>query len=235
VGNKVLDSRTDLTPLLVPAMTSVHATLAQLGLADAIKVSTPLSFSAVTDSFPPSRGRFQDDIAQPVMKPMLEFLQRTGSYLTINLYPYFAYAAQPDKISRDYFLGNPNPGVRDPDTGLMYYSLLDAQRDATFAAMDRLGFTSLQAFPGETGSASAGRPKPGPPHKPHEPWELVVRDEDGDGVDPPAASKANAQAYNNNVINRVLSGRTGTPLRPDADMDVYIFAVESYRGNRYLY
>ncbi|XP_066390940.1 glucan endo-1,3-beta-glucosidase-like [Miscanthus floridulus] len=228
VGNEVFDSRPDLTPLLVPAMTNVQAALAQLGLADAIKVSTPLSFAAVTDSFPPSRGRFRDDIAQPVMRPMLEFLQRTGSYLTINLYPYFAYAAQPDKISRDYFLGNPNPGVLDQDTGLMYYSLLDAQRDATFAAMDKLGFTSLQAFQGETGSASAGRPKPGPPHKPHAPWELAVGD--GDGVDPPAASKVNAQAYNNNVINRVLSGRTGTPLRPDADMNVYIFALFNENG-----
>ncbi|EER99489.1 glucan endo-1,3-beta-glucosidase 13 [Sorghum bicolor] len=237
VGNEVFDSRPDLTPLLVPAMTNVHAALAQLGLADAIKVSTPLSFAAVAVSWPPSAGRFRDDIAQPVMRPMLEFLQRTGSYLTINLYPYFAYAAQPDKISRDYFLGNPNPGVRDPDTGLMYYSVLDAQRDATFSAMDKLGFTSLQAIPGETGSASAGRPKPGPRHnKPlHQPsWELAVGD-DGDGVrvDPPAASKANAQAYNNNVINRVLAGRTGTPLRPDADMDVYIFALfnENQKGS----
>ncbi|CAD6217795.1 unnamed protein product [Miscanthus lutarioriparius] len=61
VGNEVFDSRPDLTPLLVPAMTNVQAALAQLGLADAIMVSTPLSFAA-----------------------------RTGSYLTINLYPYLA-------------------------------------------------------------------------------------------------------------------------------------------------
>jgi hypothetical protein len=42
---------------------------------------------------------------------------------------------------------------------------------------------------------------------------------------------ANAQAYNNYVINRVLSGNTGTPHRPHADMDVYIFALFNESGN----
>jgi hypothetical protein len=48
-----------------------------------------------------------------------------------------------------------------------------------------------------------------------------------------AASVANAQAYNNYLINRVLSGDTGTPYRPDADMDVYIFSLfnENQKGD----
>ncbi|OEL31001.1 hypothetical protein BAE44_0007982 [Dichanthelium oligosanthes] len=89
-------------------------TLADLGLADAIKVSTPVAFSAVDVSWPPSAGRFQNDIAEPVMKPMLDLLERTGSYLTVNLYPFFAYAANPDKISRDYFRGTPTPASVTP-------------------------------------------------------------------------------------------------------------------------
>ncbi|OEL32201.1 Glucan endo-1,3-beta-glucosidase 13 [Dichanthelium oligosanthes] len=208
VGNEVFDSSPGLAWSLVPAMANVHRALADLGLADAIEVSTPVAFSAVDVSWPPSAGRFRGDIAEPVMRPMLDLLQRTGSYLTVNLYPFFAYAAVPDKISHDYFLGNPNPGVRDPVTGLTYTSLLDAQLDATHFAMDKLGFTGLRAFIGETGSPSGGTNRG------------------------PAASKENAQAYNNNVINRVLSGRTGTPHRPDADMDVYIFALfnENQKG-----
>jgi len=48
-----------------------------------------------------------------------------------------------------------------------------------------------------------------------------------------AASVANAKAYNNYLINRVVSGDTGTPYRPDADMDVYIFALfnENQKGD----
>jgi hypothetical protein len=226
VGNEVFASRPDLTWALVPAMTNVQKALADLRLADTVKVSTPVAFSAVDVSWPPSEGRFRNDLAEPVMRPMLDLLQRTGSYLTINIYPYFAYAAQSaNAISRDYFLGNPNPGARDPKTGLMYYSLLDAQFDATYFAMDKLGFTSLSAYIGETGSPSAGQRKHGGALDGH-----VLTARNGD---PPAASKENAQAYNNNVINRVLSGRMGTPHRPSADTDVYIFALfdENQKGS----
>ncbi|OEL25064.1 Glucan endo-1,3-beta-glucosidase 13 [Dichanthelium oligosanthes] len=243
VGNEVFDSRPDLNSDLVPAMDNVQKALVQLGLADAVKVTTPVAFSAVQDSFPPSSGRFQDDVAQTVMKPMLDFLQRTGSYLTINIYPFLVYADHPDKISLDYALGNSNPGVnedttglldaqlvenkgvRDDDTGLVYYSLLDAQLDATYYAMDDLGFPSLKAYLGETGHPSGGRRrgagKPARGGRRH----LMA----GDDV----ATVANARAYINNVISRVLSGNTGTPHRPGADMDVYIFALfnENQRGS----
>ncbi|CAD6266867.1 unnamed protein product [Miscanthus lutarioriparius] len=212
VGNEVFASRPDLTWALVPAMANVQKALADLGLADAIKVSTPVAFSAVDVSWPPSDGRFRNDLAEPVMRPMLDLLQRTGSYLRTSPTP----RNRPTRSPATTSWGTPtNPGVRDPKTGLMYYSLLDAQLDATYFAMDRLGFTSLRAFTGETGSPSGGHPK-------HGRLGHVLTAKNGN---PPAASKENAQAYNNNVINRVLSGRTGTPHRPDADMDVYIFAL----------
>ncbi|CAA6656535.1 unnamed protein product [Spirodela intermedia] len=35
----------------------------------------------------------------------------------------------------------------------------------------------------------------------------------------------NAQAYNGNLIKRILDGKTGTPLHPGADLDVYIFSL----------
>ncbi|CAN6235193.1 unnamed protein product [Urochloa humidicola] len=220
VGNEVFKSRPDLNPQLVPAMTNVQAALEQLGLADAVKVTTPIAFDAVEVSFPPSRGRFRDDIAQSVMKPLLDFLQRTGSYLTMNIYPFFAYAAPSSVISLDYALGNPNPGVPDPVTGLIYPSLLDAQLDATYFATEKLGFNAVRwrMSVTETGWPSGGR------------W--VRNSLEADGVGSEAASIANAQAYNNNLINRILSGNTGTPHHPDADMDVYIFALfnENQKG-----
>ncbi|CAD6342996.1 unnamed protein product [Miscanthus lutarioriparius] len=218
VGNEVFDSRPDLNADLVRAMANVHDALAQLGLADAVEVSTPVAFSVVTDSYPPSAGRFRDDVAQSVMKPMLGFLQRTGSYLTINIYPYLAYAEHPDQISLDYALGNSNPEVRVDD---------DDTAGLTLDDDDGCGVT-LKAHVGETGHPSGGRPKPGrrPPRGGRR--HLMAGD---DGY--PVASVANAHAYVNNVINRVLSGNTGTPHRPDADMDVYIFALfnENQKGD----
>ncbi|CAL5083326.1 unnamed protein product [Urochloa decumbens] len=222
VGNEVFRSRPDLNSDLVPAMANVHKALAQLGLDDAVKVTTPLAFDALKASSPPSSGRFKDEIAQPVMKPMLSFLQQTGSYLSVNLYPCLTYMYQPD-MNRDFALGNPNaPGVRYGDD-TVYHSLLDAQLDAMHYAMDDLGFPSLKVSHTEHGCATGGRRKPGNP-----PGRRL-----GDDGGAAAPSVANAQAYINNLIIRVVSGKTGTPHRPDADMDVYIFALfnENLKGS----
>ncbi|CAN6372294.1 unnamed protein product [Urochloa humidicola] len=241
VGNEVFLKAKSLTRQLVPAMNNVHAALVRLRLDAAIKISTPLAFTALAESWPPSSGRFRDDIAQSVMKPMVDFLRRTGSSLNVNAYPYFAYIAQPDKISLDYALGNPNPGVRDNNTGLVYHSLLDAQIDAAYFAMEKLESVGTSMVVAESKGSSPllrmnlpenGYPSNGPPQPSgRNGWgrRLLAA---GDGC--PAASISNAQAYNNNLINRVLSGATGTPYRPDADMDVHIFALfnenlKSYR------
>ncbi|KAJ1291248.1 hypothetical protein BS78_02G302900 [Paspalum vaginatum] len=224
VGNEVSYSSPDLTWSLVPAMTNVQKALADLGLADAIKVTTPVAFSAVNVSFPPSAGRFRDDIAQPVMRPMLDLLQRTGSYFSINIYPFDAYDAHPDDIPLDYALGNYTPGVVDHVTGLVYHSLLDAQLDATYFAME-----NLMGGAARDGILRASLTESGWPSSGGRVARLEAVAEAGGA---PAASVANAQAYNNYLIKRVLSGNTGTPHRPDADMDVYIFALfnENQKG-----
>ncbi|XP_066390936.1 glucan endo-1,3-beta-glucosidase 13-like [Miscanthus floridulus] len=231
---------------LVPAVANVHDALVKLGLDEAVKVSTPIAFTALQESWPPSAGRFRDDIARSVMKPMLDFLERTGSYLTVNAYPFFAYAEEPDKISLDYALGNSNAtGVRDPGTGLVYHSLLDAQLDATYFAMEKLGTSRSSAqeqnsmaqiypsaYVSETGWASAGRLKTGA-GRPKTGRAGVANAQAASVANAQAASVANAKAFNNYLINRVVSGDTGTPYRPDADMDVYIFALfnENQKGD----
>ncbi|KAJ1291274.1 hypothetical protein BS78_02G304100 [Paspalum vaginatum] len=223
VGNEVFDMRPDLSPVLVQAMTNVQDALAQQGLADAVKVSTPIAFDAVDVSWPPSSGKFRDDTAQQVMRPMLAFLQRTGSYLSVNMYPCLTYMSQPE-IGRKYALGLANAdAVTDPKTGLQYDNLLDAQLDAAYFAMEALGFLGVSLKHTEHGCASGGRP-----HKGRGGGRRL-----GDGDGSAAPSKENAQAYMNSLMNRVLSGRTGTPHRPDADMDVYIFALfnENQKGS----
>ncbi|GJN32615.1 hypothetical protein PR202_gb21131 [Eleusine coracana subsp. coracana] len=225
VGNEVFHERSDLNPQLVQFMTNVQAALAQLGLADTVKVTTPIAFSAIVDSFPPSKGRFLDNIADSVMRPMLQFLQQTGSFLAINLYPYIAELDNPTQIRNDYALGNYAAGV--PADGVTYHSLLDAQLDATYAAMAKLGFSdSRRRLAGSRGVkvsvTETGRPSRG---KVHGGRRLMAAGDGGDSI-----TVANAQTYNNYVINRVLAGNTGTPQHPDADMDVFIFALFNENG-----
>lgn len=118
----------------------------------------------------------------------------------VNAYPFFAYSANADKIDLDYALFWPNSGVTDSGNGLKYNSLFEAQLDAVYAAMAQLGYDDVKVVVTETGWPSKG-------------------DESEVG-----ASGPNAAAYNGNLVKRVLTGG-GTPLRPNATLDVYLFAL----------
>ncbi|XP_072953787.1 glucan endo-1,3-beta-glucosidase 12-like [Typha angustifolia] len=201
VGNEVFVDPKNLTSFLVPAMVNVHEALARFHLDEAVKVSSPIALTALQSSYPSSSGSFRTDLAEPVMKPMLELLRQTGSYLMVNAYPFFAYEANADVISLDYALFRPNAGVVDAGNGLKYYSLFDAQIDAVFAAMSALKYDDVRIVVSETGWPSKGDSK-----------------ETG-------ANAANAAAYNNNLVRRVLSGNSATPLRPHAEVDVYLFGL----------
>lgn len=201
VGNEVFVDPHNLTKCLVPAMTNVHAALVRLKLDGAIKVSSPIALSALANSYPSSSGAFREDLVDNVMKPMLELLRKSGSFLMFNVYPFFAYSANSDVIPLDYAIFRPNSGVVDPNTGKQYFSLFDAQLDAVFSALKAVGYEDVKIVVSETGWPSKG-------------------DENEIG-----AGEENAAAYNGNLVRRVLSGNAGTPLMPDAGIDVYLFAL----------
>lgn len=182
VGNEVFVDPNNTTQFLVPAMKNVYASLVKYNIDSSIKISSPIALSALQTSYPSSSGSFKLELIEPVIKPMLNFLKETGSYLMVNAYPFFAYAANTDTISLDYALFNENNGVTDPNNGLTYKSLFDAQIDAVFAAMNALNFSDIKMVVSETGWPSAG-------------------DENEAG-----AGEANAAAYNGNLVRRVLSG-----------------------------
>ncbi|MCD9637809.1 hypothetical protein HAX54_021313 [Datura stramonium] len=200
VGNEVFVDPKNTTPFLVPAMKNVYSSLMKYGVASSIKVSSPVALSALQNSYPSSAGSFKTDLIEPVIKPMLSFLKQTGSYLMVNIYPFFAYAANTDTISLDYALFRDNKGVTDPNNGLVYKSLFEAQIDAVYAAMKALNFDDMTMAISETGWPSKG-------------------DENEAG-----ATAANAAAYNGNLVRRVLTG-SGTPLRPNEPLNVYLFAL----------
>jgi hypothetical protein len=230
VGNEVFQQAKQLTAQLLPAMRNVQAALASLGLADAVKVTTPLAFDALKVSFPPSQSAFQDDIAQSVMSPMLDFLEQTGSYLMVNIYPYYTYTSQPDVIDLSYATFRPNAGVVDPDTGVRYSNLFDAQLDAVYYAMDNLDGSSSSSERAAVGTMLARRRRRVRVKTGESGWCSYCDSAVG-------ATKENAQAYNANLIQHALSSGSGsaattafsslaaTPYRPDYDISVYIFAL----------
>ncbi|KAK8569876.1 hypothetical protein V6N13_002588 [Hibiscus sabdariffa] len=200
VGNEVFVDPSNTTKFLVPAMKNIHEALVKLNLNSDIKVSSPIALSALQNSYPSSAGSFRPELIEPVFKPMLDILRQTGSFLMVNAYPFFAYESNTDVISLDYALFRENPGVVDAGNGLRYFSLFDAQIDAVFAAMSALKYDDIRLVVTETGWPSKG-------------------DENENG-----ASIQNAAAYNGNLIRRILTGG-GTPLRPKADLTVYLFAL----------
>ncbi|CAD6235804.1 unnamed protein product [Miscanthus lutarioriparius] len=200
VGNEVFSSTdTAMMASLLPAMKAVYAAVGALGLGSQVTVSSAHSVNVLATSFPPSSGAFREDLAEYI-QPILDFHGQTGSPFLINAYPFFAYKASPGSVSLPYVLFEPNPGVRDPNTGLNYDNMLYAQIDAVYAAMKAMGHTDVGVRISETGWPSKG-------------------DEDETG-----ATVQNAAAYNGNLMQRIAMNQ-GTPLKPNVPVDVYVFAL----------
>ncbi|KAJ8554563.1 hypothetical protein K7X08_025241 [Anisodus acutangulus] len=200
VGNEVFVDPHNTTRFLVPAMKNIHQALVKYNFHDKIKISSPVALSALQNSYPSSSGSFRPELIEPVIKPMLDFLLQTGSYLMVNCYPFFAYESNSDVVPLDYALFRENPGVVDHGNGLRYFSLFDAQIDAVFAALSGLKYDDIKMVVTETGWPSEGD-----------------NTEIGASVD-------NAASYNGNLVGRILTGG-GTPLRPKEDLIVFLFAL----------
>lgn len=194
VGNEYLSDHGNDASKLVPAMRNVQRALESVGLGH-IKVSTPYAFGLISRSYPPSAGEFADNV-KSVTREVLEFVQEKNSVFMVNIYPFFSYKNNPHEISLDYALFNPNaPTVWD--SGRQYRNLFDAQVDAVYAAMDRLGYGDTKLMITESGWPSNGGAT--------------------------GANNDNARTYNNNLVKHVL--RNGTPRRPNDRIKTFIFAL----------
>ncbi|KAH7314616.1 hypothetical protein KP509_21G010800 [Ceratopteris richardii] len=197
-GNEVVGTHDKaLIGHMVPAMQNLHEALSSLNLTAPIQVSSPFSLGILHSSVPPSSATFKKP---SLMAPFLSFLATTGSPFMANVYPFFAYTADPSPFTLDYALFNSSVGYTDPLTNLHYTGMFDAQLDAVYAAMAHMNFTNISIMVSETGWPSAGDPS-----------QVGV-------------NALNAQTYVNNLIKHVLSDK-GTPLRPHQPLDAYIFSL----------
>lgn len=163
-----------------------------------IKLTTALAYDALNISYPPSNGTFRSDVAQPIIKPLLDFLSSTGAPFMINVYPYFAYASNPN-VSLDYATFGAQ-AVPVSDGSNQYTNILDAQLDALHYAMRRLGHPNISICISETGWPTKG-------------------DENQLGT-----SLVNAAHYNRRLVRKVISG-AGTPAMPGVFIPTFIFAL----------
>ncbi|XP_074337461.1 glucan endo-1,3-beta-glucosidase 3-like [Apium graveolens] len=202
VGSEVLTTLPNAAPILVSAMNFIHSALVASNVDSRIKVSTAHSSSIILDSFPPSQAFFNRSW-DPVMVPLLKFLQSTDSYLMLNVYPYYDYMKSNGAIPLDYALFRPLPPNKeavDSNTLLHYTNVFDALIDAAYFAMSYLNFTNIPIIVTESGWPSKG-----------------------DASEPDAIID-NANTYNSNLIKHVLNN-TGTPKHPGIAISTYIYEL----------
>lgn len=211
VGNEILSDRS-IKPTwfnLVPAMRKIKYALKYYNL-HKIKVGTSMAMDVLESSFPPSNGTFRSDIANPVVKPMLQFLNKTKSFFFLDAYTYFPWSDQPDNINLNYaLLSATNITYLDPVSGLTYTNLLDQMFDAVIFAMKKMGYPDIRLFIAETG------------------WP------NGCDIDQIGGNIYNAATYNRNVAKKFnAKPAIGTPARPGVVLPGFIFALynENLKG-----
>jgi hypothetical protein len=196
VGNEILaTSDKSLIAHPLPAMKALKSALELANITD-IQVSTPHSLGILSSSEPPSSGRFRRGYDRAIFAPILDFHNQTKSPFLINPYPFFGFTAK----TLNYALFRPNGGVFDNVTGLNYTNMYDAQLDAVYSAMKKLGYEDVDIVVAETGWPSAGDPTQ------------------------PEVNLQNALSYNGNLVKHVNSGK-GTPLMPNRTFETYIFSL----------
>ncbi|KAJ0974925.1 hypothetical protein J5N97_016890 [Dioscorea zingiberensis] len=202
VGSEVLTALPNAAPVLVSALRFIHSALVAANLDRQIKVSSPHSSSIILDSFPPSQAFFNRSW-DPVLVPMLKFLQSTNSYLMLNVYPYYDYMQSNGVVPLDYALFRPLPPNKeavDANTLLHYTNVFDAVVDAAYFAMAYLNITNVPIVVMESGWPRKG------------------------DANEPDATVDNADTYNSNLIRHVLNN-TGTPKHPGVAVSTYIYEL----------
>ncbi|XXG53157.1 hypothetical protein AAC387_Pa03g1302 [Persea americana] len=153
VGNEVIPTPSgdySLAQYVHPAMENIHEAISSAGLQDSIKVSTAVQMGILNvNSYPPSEGSFTNE-ANNYMRPIVEFLVRTGAPLLANVYPYFAYVGD-SNINLEFALFKSAPASQS-----QYQNLFDSMVDALYSALEKAGGPNVKIVVSESGWPSLG-------------------------------------------------------------------------------
>ncbi|MQL75057.1 hypothetical protein Taro_007421 [Colocasia esculenta] len=180
---------------VLPALVNIQQSLAKANLAGYIKLVVPCNADAYQSSSVPSLGSFRPELTQ-IMTQLVSFLNLNGSPFVVNIYPFLSLFGSSD-FPQEYafFEGTSHPVV---DGQNVYYNAFDGNYDTLVAALNRIGYGQMPIAIGEVG------------------WPT-------DGA--LSANLTAARAFNQGLINHVLSNK-GTPLRPGSPpVDIYLFSL----------
>ncbi|XP_023536560.1 probable glucan endo-1,3-beta-glucosidase BG4 [Cucurbita pepo subsp. pepo] len=195
VGNEVVPDDA-AAPFVANAIKNIMQALVIAGVKSDIKVTTVVPMTPLEVSYPPSAGAFSATAIGP-LKDITRVLGTSGAPLLLNVYPYFAYASNPQQISLDYALFTSTTPVV-VDGNLQYFNLFDAMVDSFYSALEKIGAEGVRIDISETGWPSKGND--------------------------PLTSVENAATYNRNFVEHVRSG-AGTPRRPNVKYDGVLFEM----------
>ncbi|CAH0396139.1 unnamed protein product [Bemisia tabaci] len=158
VGNEVdpHGNEAAVAKYTLPALKNIYNAICAAGLKDQIRVSVVIDMRLLGISYPPSFGAFRPEVVTYI-KPIVDHLAAAKTPLLANVYPYFSYIETLKYIKLEYALFTaPGTVVYDVRSGLSYQNLFDAQMDAMYAALERLGQGGLEVVVSETGWPSRG-------------------------------------------------------------------------------
>jgi exo-beta-1,3-glucanase (GH17 family) len=165
-----------------------------------IGVTVPQNFEFMQSSYPPSNGAIKTEL-EAIIRGTCGVMRSSGAPFMVNIYPFITRKDHRGDVSLEYCLFTANRVVVQ-DGRYGYTNIFDAMIDALHVALDKIGYGDLEIVIGECGWPTQG-------------------DQD--------ATTANAQIFNQNLINHCKSG-AGTPRNPDKPIRCFVF--EMYHENQ---
>ena len=121
----------------MPTLINLRDAFAKSGLSGRVKLVVPLDLSILSVSYPPSASEFRPELV-PLMKDILYFLKNNGDApFVVNVYPMITKVENPD-IPLDFILLEARKAWL-PGRGKTYQNLLEAQLDAVYHAIRKVG------------------------------------------------------------------------------------------------
>ncbi|CAM1368289.1 putative Glucan endo-1,3-beta-D-glucosidase [Tenacibaculum litoreum] len=199
VGNEPLGSwwGNEFTGDLVSALKNIKSAIAKKGLTT--KVTVPFNYAIMGSSYPPSAGAFNGSLKDTILD-VCAILKADNSVFMVNVYPFITQKNQPNNVHLDYCLFTAGEKHWVHDGSYTYKNIFDAMYDALYVALGNNGYGSLPIVIGEAG------------------WPT------GPSATYTTATKANAQMFNQNLINHCKSGN-GTPRNSNVKIPCFIFEM----------